>query len=228
MSSLTASLDDPILAALTTRHAGLARVHGLALRYPAAVSPMSALRRPVPEAFADLREIVAPGETVAFATRHDVAVPGGWTVLLQRPIAQMVFEGPPPAMPDEPPPRLVDADVPDMMSLAALTKPGPFERETIRMGRFHGLRSPDGRLMAMAGERLTAEDFTEVSGVCTHPDFAGRGLGRRLVTFVVARLLSEGRQPVLHVKNENEARGLYERLGFSSNGDIMLSLLRRC
>jgi ribosomal protein S18 acetylase RimI-like enzyme len=227
MSPLPASLNDPVLAALTSRHAALARVHGLALRYPAEVSPFAALRRAGAEAFADLREIVAPGEVVAFATRGDLVVPEGWQTLLQRPVEQMVFEGPLPATPGEAPPSLGEADVPDMLSLTALTKPGPFARETIRMGRFHGLRSSDGRLMAMAGERLTSDDFTEVSGVCTHPDFAGRGLGRRLVSFVVARLLAEGRRPVLHVKNENEARRLYERLGFRSNGDVVFTLARR-
>jgi len=227
MTSLLPSLDDPILAALTTRHASLARVHGLALRYPAEISPFAALLRVSPEAFADLREIVAPGEAIALVTRHALEIPDDWETLLNRPIAQMVFDGPAPAMPGEMPPRLCEADVPDMLELTALTQPGPFARETIRMGRFHGLRSPEGRLMAMAGERLTADDFTEVSGVCTHPDFTGLGLGRRMVSFIVARLLAEGRQPVLHVKNENEARGLYERLGFRSNGDILLTLARR-
>jgi ribosomal protein S18 acetylase RimI-like enzyme len=227
VTPLLSALDDPILAALATRHAGLARVHGLALRYGGDVSPMAALRRPGPEAFADLREIVAPGEVVALVARRALDLPDDWEAVLRRPIEQMVFDGPAPSLAEGPPPRLGDADVPDMLALTALTKPGPFAPRTIRMGRFYGLRAPDGRLMAMAGERLAADEFTEVSGVCTHPDFAGRGLGRRLVAFVVAQLLAEGRQPVLHVKNENLARGLYERLGFRSNGDMAFTLARR-
>jgi predicted GNAT family acetyltransferase len=97
------------------------------------------------------------------------------------------------------------------------------------MGRYSGLRSGEGRLMAMTGERLTAEDFTEISAVCTHPDFAGRGLARRLVTHVLAQLLAEQRFPILHVKTENDgARRLYEALGFRSSGEMSFVVLRRC
>ena len=224
--TVSGSLDDPILAALTSLHAPLARAHGLALGYPPDVSPMVALREPCRQAFDDLRMLAPAGDVVALVTRRGTEPTDDWETLLSRPIEQMVFDGPPPPT-HEPPPRLGPADVPDMIALAALTKPGPFARETIRMGRYYGLRSPLGQLMAMAGERLAAADFTEVSAVCTHPDFAGRGLGRRMISFVVAQLLAEGRQPVLHVKNENEARGLYRRMGFRSNGDIAFTLLRR-
>ena len=65
-----------------------------------------------------------------------------------------------------------------MLALAAATEPGPFLPETIRMGRYFGTRSRDGRLMAMAGERLRLNGFTEISAVCTHPDFRGQGHAR--------------------------------------------------
>ena len=115
-----------------------------------------------------------------------------------------------------------------MLALTALTKPGPFAERTIRMGRYYGLRSPDGRLMAMAGERMTSSDFTEISAVCTHPEFAGRGLGRILVSHVLAQLLAEGRQPILHVKTENDgAKRLYERLGFRANGVMSFVVMKQ-
>jgi predicted GNAT family acetyltransferase len=224
---LSSALDSPILAALATAHAHFAAASGLALRYPADVSPMAALREPGPRAFEDLRALVGPGEGVALVTREVLAIPDGWEVLLHRFIDQMVHTREPVAAPEAAPLRLSDADVADMLALTALTKPGPFAARTLRMGRYYGLRAPDGRLMAMAGERMTSSDFTEISAVCTHPEFAGRGLGRLLVSHVLAQLLAEGRQPILHVKTENDgAKRLYERLGFRANGAMSFVVMK--
>jgi len=227
-SASPSSLDNPILAALSSRHAAFARTSGRALRYPADVSPMVALREPDAGAFDDLRTLVEPGETVALVTRAALAVPAGWDILLDRLIYQMAYAGGPLPLPAQAPLRLGAADVADMLALTALTKPGPFLAQTHRMGRYHGLRASDGRLMAITGERLTADDFTEISAVCTHPDFAGRGLARGLVTYVLAQLLAEDRFPILHVKTENEgARRLYEKLGFRAHGVMNFVVLRR-
>jgi ribosomal protein S18 acetylase RimI-like enzyme len=222
------ALDNPILAALTTRHAAFAQAAGQALRYPREVSPLAALRAPVPAAFDDLRTLAGPGEIVALATRTELAIPPGWDVQQRLSIDQMSWAGGPVEGPAVAPAALGAADVPDMLALTALTKPGPFAAQTYRMGRYVGLRSPEGRLMAMAGERMTADAFTEVSAVCTHPDFAGRGLARTLVTFVLARLLAEGRFPILHVKTGNDvARRLYEKLGFRVSGAMSFVVMKR-
>jgi predicted GNAT family acetyltransferase len=186
------------------------------------------LREPTAQAFEELRALAAPDEGVALVTREVLAIPDGWDVLLTRFIDQMVHTREPVAAPAETPARLGDADIPDMLALTAFTKPGPFAGRTIRMGRYYGLRSPEGRLMAMAGERMTSSDFTEISAVCTHPDFAGRGLARILVSHVLAQLLAEGKQPILHVKAENDgAKRLYERLGFRLNGAMSFVVMRR-
>jgi ribosomal protein S18 acetylase RimI-like enzyme len=222
------ALDNPILAALTTRHAGFAQVAGRALRYPREVSPLAALREPVPAAFDDLRMLALPGEIVALATRSALAVSAGWDVVQRLEIDQMSWTGGAVEASAVAPSALGAADVPDMLALTALTKPGPFAAQTYRMGRYVGLRSPKGRLMAMAGERMTADAFTEISAVCTHPDFAGRGLARALVAYVLARLVSEGRFPILHVKTGNDiARGLYEKLGFRVSGAMSFVVMKR-
>ncbi len=114
-----------------------------------------------------------------------------------------------------------------MLALAAVPEPGPFLVDTLQMGRYFGIRSSDGQLIAMAGERLRLEDFTEVSAVCTDPRFRGRGHARTLVAFLVARLLSEGKIPFLHVKAENGAKSLYEKIGFRVHGHIQLTVLAR-
>jgi predicted GNAT family acetyltransferase len=115
-----------------------------------------------------------------------------------------------------------------MIALTAATEPGPFLSETIRMGRYYGIRSDDGRLVAMAGERLKLAGFQEISAVCTLPEFRGRGLARQLVVFLVAQIVREGRVPILHVKGENNnAKRLYEKLGFRVRRALQLTVISR-
>jgi predicted GNAT family acetyltransferase len=86
---------------------------------------------------------------------------------------------------------LHDEDADEMLVLATLTEPGPFLRQTHRMGNFFGIRV-DGRLAAMAGERFRFAGYTEVSGVCTHPDFRGHGFAGRLSRHVAAAIAARG------------------------------------
>ena len=116
---------------------------------------------------------------------------------------------------------------PEMLALATLTEPGPFLSRTHVMGRFVGIRI-DGRLAAMAGERLSFPGFTEVSGVCTHPDFRENGLARRLSATVTARIQARGEQPFLHAWMSNApAIRLYESLGFEIRSDVDVKVLER-
>ena len=116
--------------------------------------------------------------------------------------------------------RLTDADAPEMLALARLTEPGPFLSRTHQMGTFVGIRI-DGRLAAMAGERFRFPGHTEVSGVCTHPDFRGRGLARRLSAAVAAGIEARGERPFLHAWKTNRAAiALYESLGFEIRTEV--------
>ncbi|MGZ5922499.1 MAG: GNAT family N-acetyltransferase [Rhizomicrobium sp.] len=109
---------------------------------------------------------------------------------------------------------LDDDDAAEMLALATLTRPGPFFRHTNRLGDFIGVKI-DGRLVAMAGERMKPEGFTEVSGVCTHPDFRGRGYAGSLMRLVAQKIIARGETPFLHVYADNKgAIVLYEALGF--------------
>jgi predicted GNAT family acetyltransferase len=224
------ALDHPIWEALTSRHADLARSHGAARRYPGTVAPFAAVREPTPAAFADLAQLVAPEEHIALVTAEPLSVPAGWQVFRNRRIEQMVCtelraESGLSGGSDSPFLELGPSDVPEMLALTAATEPGPFLPETIRMGQYFGVRSDDGMLIAMAGERLKLGGFTEISAVCTHPDFRGRGHARRLVAFLAARTLREGRVAFLHVKNENTAKVLYKKLGFSVRCEIELTVI---
>src|SRR5580692_8105669 len=187
MQQMLESLDNPIWFALTTEHRLLARSHGLARRYPPDVSPLAALLHPTNDAFADLQRLVSPGEQVALFTASPLDVPGNWQVARSRWIDQMICEAslaPPPVVPLS----LGTTDVPEMLDLTAPTEPGPFLPQTIQMGSYFGIRANDGRLVAMAGERLRSTVFTEISAVCTHPEFRGRGYAQALTTFLAAQI----------------------------------------
>lgn len=122
---------------------------------------------------------------------------------------------------------LGDADADNMLQLATLTEPGPFFARTHTMGRFIGVRI-DGRLAAMAGERMRFPGHVEVSGVCTHPDFRGRGLARRLSAAVTADIQRRGEQPFLHAWATNAAAiALYESLGYETRATLNIAVLKR-
>jgi predicted GNAT family acetyltransferase len=123
--------------------------------------------------------------------------------------------------------QLTDADAPEMLALATLTEPGPFLARTHTMGSFFGIRI-GGRLAAMAGERMRFPGCTEVSGVCTHPDFRGLGLARRLSAAVAERIGSRGERPFLHAWKTNlPAISLYASLGFEIRAEVDVSVLER-
>jgi predicted GNAT family acetyltransferase len=110
--------------------------------------------------------------------------------------------------------ELGEADVPEMVELATLTKPGPFDTRTRETGTYLGIRE-GGKLVAMAGERLKLPGYTEISAVCTHPEHLGHGYAGFLMTILAERIRGRGKTPILHVRAENmRAVQLYERLGF--------------
>jgi ribosomal protein S18 acetylase RimI-like enzyme len=221
---MSESLDNPIWFALITEHRLLASSQGLARRYPRDISPLAALLHPTNDAFADLQQLVSPGEQVALFTATPLDVPGDWQVDRSRWIDQMICEAslaPPPVVPLP----LGTTDVPEMLELTAATEPGPFLPQTIQMGNYVGIRASDGRLVAMAGERLRSTAFTEISAVCTYPEFRGRGYARDLTTFLAAQILASGKTPFLHVKSENGAKVVYQKIGFRLRATIYLNVI---
>ncbi|MDX8470288.1 GNAT family N-acetyltransferase [Mesorhizobium sp. VK23B] len=221
-----APLDEPILFALGSKHHKMRLRHGLAMRYKPDVAPFAAVIVDTLEAFSDLRELVDFGETVGMFTASAPRVPDSWRIVRQRPIDQMVLRNDPPS--PEHAAQTIElrrADVTAMLALTAETQPGPFLRRTIAMGRYVGIKVPDGTLAAMVGERLGLSGFTEVSAVCTAPAQRGKGYAGSLVSSIAAGILAQGHLPFLHVKNENEARGVYERIGFRLRKTMMLTAI---
>ena len=136
---------------------------------------------------------------------------------------------------DAPPPEvdstdivaLADEDTHEMLALTALVFPGYFRRRTPEMGDYFGIRH-GSHLAAMSGERMKVHGYEEISAVCTHLDFTGRGYAARLINYIVAKMLQRGVTPFLHVNETNaRARSLYERLGFVDRASLPLWLLQR-
>lgn len=198
-----------------------------ALRFDPDVSPFAAAQDDAPESLAALGALVPPNGKIVLLQADPIRIPDGIRTTLRAEGVQMMFEGPAPPPPERAFVTLGDADAAEMVDLAARTKPGPFLAKTHRFGGFLGVRV-DGRLAAMAGERLRQPGFTEVSGVCVDLAFRGRGLAAALSLAVVARILSRGDAPYLHAYADNHAAiGLYERLGFRVRRKIDIAALVR-
>lgn len=217
-------LDNPAWRSLTGPHAHFAERRGGAVRYPVDVSPFAALPSdPQPSDWDDLAALVGPGAVVMIPGVTEA--PPGWEPVMTIPGVQLVDDGVA-AVPDGEAVRLGPDDVPEMLDLVQRTQPGPFLPKTIEMGEYLGIRR-GGRLAAMAGERLRPPGWTEISAVCTDPDFRGQGLATRLVHAVAAGIRARGETPFMHAAESNvNAIRLYESLGFRIRVRLTFAALR--
>ena len=114
-----------------------------------------------------------------------------------------------------------------MVELTSIAFPGFFRIRTCEMGDYFGIRH-DGRLVAMCGERMNIGDYHEISGLCTHPDFRGRGYAGVLMMQLMRDHHNAGLQSYLHVSANNaNAIALYERMDFDHRGEFQLRLITR-
>jgi len=221
-----ARLENPAYAALSGAHSRFAQRSGRALRYPADIAAFLAL--PSEASKTDWQDATAlvPTGTVA-ATIHDGSpLPESLKVTDTFELVQMIGEQAGGAY-DPEAVTLGSADVPEMLELVRLTDPGPFFQRTIELGSYVGIRR-DGALVAMAGERLHFDGWTEISAVCTAPAHRGQGLASRLVSTLVADIQHRSERVFLHVLTTNtNAIGLYEGLGFRARRDRTISVLTR-
>jgi GNAT superfamily N-acetyltransferase len=227
----THALDNPIWHALTSAHARFAEETGfvedslLARRYPPDVSPLAALCEPSAMAFKAMARILRPGGMAGFFTTDLWALPDGWTSVYTGLISQMVCKRLLEA-PDIPARALEAADTNAMLELTRLTRPGPFEERTVELGTYLGIHDA-GVLIAMAGERFRLEGFTEISAVCTHPEYRARGYARALVHRLASSIMARGETPFLHVVTDNtNAIRAYESLGFRERRQIRVLVLK--
>jgi predicted GNAT family acetyltransferase len=224
-------LDNIIWKALTTRQAEFAESFNQARRFTPEVSPLAALDEPTPDGYESLAGLVSTQATIGLFLEAPCQPHPGWSFLAGAPMPEMVYEGNGVQLSrSSSGPEIVElgaTDVPDMMALTALTKPGPFHKRTHELGTYMGIRR-DRKLVAMAGERLKVPGYTEVSAVCTHPEHTGHGYARLLMAEMMRRILDRGETPILHVRQDNvRAIELYQRLGFNQRVLLHFAVLRK-
>jgi predicted GNAT family acetyltransferase len=223
---VTASLDRPVWHALSTRQVSFSEGDGRARRFAGDISLLAATADDSPEAIMDLGALIQPGGAVVLLQTDPSPVPPGAVAEVAAGV-QMVADSVVEPAETAGVVELTDADAGDMIALARLAKPGPFESRTHTLGGFVGIRE-HGRLVAMAGERLRLTGYTELSGVCTHPDARGRGYATLLSRVVTSRIAGRGDTAFLHAFATNHAAiHLYEKLGFRLRAPIVVTILRR-
>jgi GNAT superfamily N-acetyltransferase len=228
MSPLPVNLfANPVWHALQTQHRHLAIAAGDACRYRADVAPFASVSEPTEAALQQLCSLLAPGEFV-------------WLIGESYPhIAELNWEGTLPCLqmilPDaiEPPEMgagidaLSCANGREMVALTDVAFPGFFRPRTCEMGSYFGVRS-SGELIAMAGERLKLDGYTELSGICTHPEYRGKGLAANVIWRLVRHQRAQGVASWLHVTSTNQhAIDLYLRLGFQAVRTVTLHRVSR-
>ncbi len=223
---------DPVWHALNSRHSHLALIEGHARRYPSDVAPFAALARPTELALWELHSLLAPGESVWLMGTHYPHLPelrneGTLECSQMVLMAELRVSGS--AIRLE---RLSAADSDAMVALTDIAFPGFFRSRTHLMGTYYGVwldsREASGQLIAMTGERLALDGYTEVSGVCTHPEHRGKGLAATLIARVAMDQRAQGVVSFLHVASANaQAIDLYLRLGFVEVRRVTLTRLSR-
>jgi ribosomal protein S18 acetylase RimI-like enzyme len=199
-----------------------------ARRYRREVAPFCAVDRLDATGWADLAELVGPGRAAVLFRAEVPDPPDGWSEVFRGVTVQYVarrLARPDPALASQIT-ELGPDDSDDMVALTSATEPGPFSAETWRTGRYFGLRR-DGRLVAMAGERLRVDGWGEVSAVCVDASARGLGLGAALTLAAAGAIAERGDRPMLHVAEANHpAHALYLRLGFEVRREVVATAHR--
>jgi len=192
------------------------------------ISPFAGFEESNGQGFDELFQLLPAGRKILYATPHLIAEPNGWQLLNKIKGLQFILDTSVPAasFQFEPVP-LGKENIEEMVQLAALTKPGPFGKRTIEFGHYYGIFR-NGKLVAMTGQRLHVNSYTEISAVCTHPEYTGRGFAAALVQHQVQLIHNHRQVPFLHVREDNvRAVALYKRLGFGISRPMNFYFLKR-
>lgn len=220
-------LDNPIWHALNSLDKKMNQGNTATAYYFPEISPFVGLQKWDQSAQKELFTVLPAGRTVSTMVNPAFELADCFELVFSLMLHQLVCSSSKPykqvQIPFKP---LYRTMVPAMLDLTALTKPGPFVERTIDFGNYIGVFDAD-QLIAMAGERLHLPDFTEVSAVCTHPDYTGRGYAAGLVNHLTNQIIGQGKSAFLHVRQDNErAIELYKGLGYEIRTDMYFAVIK--
>jgi ribosomal protein S18 acetylase RimI-like enzyme len=214
-------LDNPIYNALNTGNSKLAINKEQVKLFRRNVAPFVGMKSNSVSDLDAINSLEKEINPVVFFTPAKIDLPASWTVTREFDMLQMVYNGPVPVT--DAPLQITDLDeshIPEMITLTQLTKPGPFLQRTIEFGNYTGIIK-DGKLVSMAGQRMQPSPYVELSAVCTHPDYLGRGYAGVLLNEQIRRVVAAGLIPFLHVLADNHsAISIYKRVGFKTRKTI--------
>ncbi len=176
----------------------------------------------------ELYRFLEPGQRVILFPSRELLLDKKWKIHNKHKLLQLVCCRDFSKLEAEPEIKVLEQNVvEEMLSLTQLTRPGPFLKKTIEFGDYFGFFL-GGKLVSMAGSRLSPSPYTEVSAVCTHPDFAGKGISKRVLPFVLQQIQQRGTIPFLHLYPENTpALRLYSSLGFVEREMLWVYMLEK-
>jgi len=220
------SLDNPAFNALISNHQHLSNCNEQAKHYPDNVAPFIGLKDNSAEDFDRLYDVL-PDRPAVFISPVEHTIPKTWTILREMRVPQMIYDKSAENNPTAEIINLTDEHIPQMLALTKLTNPGPFLERTIDFGHYRGIFD-GGELIAMAGQRMHAFNYAEISAVCTHPDHLGKGYARQLLLDQAQRIQSEGNIAYLHVLSTNErAFNVYKGMGFTIRKEMYFYVLQK-
>ncbi|MDJ1485125.1 GNAT family N-acetyltransferase [Cytophagaceae bacterium YF14B1] len=228
---MTHILDNPIWNALTTHNQDISTGNNHVRYFDREIAAFAGLKDNSEEDLNSLYALTPSPIHFILFTPGEISIPTNWKILVKRELLQMVCEKP--TLPGSQLAKgaelipLQTKDVPAMLELTAKTNPGPFFVRTIEFGGYHGIFDGD-RLVAMTGRRMQPGPYVEVSAVCTHPDYTGRGYAAQLVNHQLQSILTESRIPFLHLFSDNiGAYKVYKKLGFETRREMMVYVIEK-
>ncbi|HEX8378458.1 MAG TPA: GNAT family N-acetyltransferase [Pedobacter sp.] len=220
-------LDNPIWHALNTGNSDLATGDDQAKILARDVGVFAGLKQNSIGNLLSLSEKTTSESIVVLFVPSEVSIPNIWEVVVKKPLCQMVYVRNEPPEENGEATALTETHVDAMLELTALTEPGPFLRRTIDFGNYQGIFK-DGKLIAMAGQRLKPGAYVEISAVCTRPGYTGRNYAGRLIKNQINHILRNSCIPFLHVLPENHAAfRLYQKLGFEVRKELLCYVLKK-
>jgi ribosomal protein S18 acetylase RimI-like enzyme len=221
-------LDNPVWNALISGNRHLAAGSDRVKFFDPDVSPFAAGIENSLEELQELYDIYPADRPVFLWAPGKLVFPEVWKLMHCIAGLQMSFDQPTAAAyKQESIVALTKENIPEMLALTKLTKPGPFGTRTIEFGNYEGIFE-NGQLVAMTGQRFHCFDHIEVSAVCTHPDHLGKGYAKQLLLSRLTKILAASCRPYLHVREDNErAIHVYKALGFSVRMPVNFYVIKK-